>query len=299
MKKLRLLASFVLILLMFTMVSSVAAQSYSFNLTREVVNVYWNSDGTMALDYVFTFANDPGGHVIDFVDVGMPNGNFDFGTITADVGGNSVSLSSDFQGDGPYGFSVDMGAYAIQPGQTGSVHVYVGQDHPGALNKDTSDPTTYDSGELSPAYFTTAHGNTDLTVIFHLPPGVQPQEPRYHATQGGWPCADQPATGYDDQNRITYTWQCSTANGSTQYTFGASFPNQYVPADAIYTPPAVRYQRFPQRHNEQPERHLLFWLFHPDVRRRADPGSGQCQQAQARSTCRPRSRSKGTASSAA
>ena len=76
MKKLRLLASFVLIVLMFTMVSGVAAQSYSFNLTQEIVNVYWNSDGTMALDYVFTFVNDPSGHVIDFVDVGMPNGNF-------------------------------------------------------------------------------------------------------------------------------------------------------------------------------------------------------------------------------
>ncbi len=63
------------------------------------------------------------------------------------------------------------------------------------------------------------------------------QEPRYHATQGGWPCGDQPAGGYDDQNRITYTWQCSSANGSTQYTFGVSFPNQYVPADAVYTPP--------------------------------------------------------------
>ncbi len=236
MKKLRLLASFVLILLMFTMVSSAAAQSYSFNLTREVVNVYWNSDGTMALDYVFTFANDPSGHVIDFTDVGMPNGNFDFGTITADVGGNSVSPSSDFQGDGPYGFSVDMGAYAIQPGQTGSVHVNVGMITR-VLNKDTSDPTTYDSGELSPAYFTTAHGNTDMTVVFHLPPGVQMQEPRYHATQGGWPCGDQPAGGYDDQDRITYTWQCSSANGSTQYTFGVSFPNQYVPADAVYTPP--------------------------------------------------------------
>jgi hypothetical protein len=236
MKKLRLLASFVLILLMFTMVSSAAAQSYSFNLTREVVNVYWNSDGTMALDYVFTFANDPSGHVIDFTDVGMPNGNFDFGTITADVGGNSVSPSSDFQGNGPNGFSVDMGAYAIQPGQTGSVHVNVGMITR-VLNKDTTDPATYDSGELSPAYFTTAHGNTDLTVVFHLPPGVQSQEPRYHATQGGWPCGDQPAGGFDDQNRITYTWQCSTANGSTQYTFGVSFPNQYVPADAVYTPP--------------------------------------------------------------
>ena len=256
MKKLRLFASFVLIVLMFTMVSSVAAQSYTFNLTQEIVNVYWNSDGTMALDYVFTFANDPNGHVIDFVDVGMPNGNYgsiytsgaatpapvpgapatpDTG-IYADVGGKPVSLSSDFQGDGPYGFSVEMGSYAIQPGQTGSVHIYVGQITQ-VLQKDSTDPATYASGVFAPAYFTTAHGNTDLTVIFHLPPGVQPQEPRYHATQGGWPCADQPATAYDDQNRITYTWQCSTANGSTQYTFGSSFPKQYVPADAIYTPP--------------------------------------------------------------
>ncbi|MFA5873093.1 MAG: hypothetical protein WC832_03935 [Anaerolineales bacterium] len=237
MKKLRLLASFVLIVLMFTMVSSVAAQSYSFNLTQEIINVTWNSDGTMALDYVFTFANDPGGHVIDFVDVGMPNGNFDMGSITADVGGSPVSLSSDFQGDGPYGFSVDMGPYAIQPGQTGSVHVFVGQINQ-VLYKDSNEPDTYASGEFSPAYFTTAHGNTNLTVIFHLPPGVQSQEPRYHATQGGWPCADQPATAYDDQNRITYTWQCSTADGSTQYTFGSSFPKQYIPADAIYVPPA-------------------------------------------------------------
>ncbi len=237
MKKLRLLASFVLIVLMFTMVSSVAAQSYSFNLAQEIVNVYWNSDGTMALDYVFTFVNDPAGHVIDFTDVGMPNGNFDMGSITADVGGQPVNISSDFQGDGPNGFSVDMGSHAIQPGQTGSVHVYVGRITQ-VLQKDSNEPDTYASGVFAPAYFTTAHGNTNLTVIFHLPPGVQSQEPRYHATQGGWPCADQPATAYDDQNRITYTWQCSTANGSTQYTFGSSFPKQYIPADAIYVPPA-------------------------------------------------------------
>ncbi len=92
MKKLRLLASIVLIMLVFTMVTSVAAQSYSFNLTKEVVNVYWNSDGTMALDYVFTFANDPGGHLIDYVDVGMPNGNFDMNTASADANGHSLPV---------------------------------------------------------------------------------------------------------------------------------------------------------------------------------------------------------------
>ncbi len=259
MRKVRLLATFVLILLMFTMVSSAAAQSYTFNLAQEIVNVYWNSDGTMSLDYVFTFVNDPSGHVIDFVDVGMPNGNYGslYGPVAtaapmpgspastpapstpgnyADVNGQYVSLSSDFQGDGPYGFSVDMGPYAIQPGQTGSVHVHVGQITQ-VLYKDTNDPNTYASAVFAPAYFTTAYGSTDLSVTFHLPPGVQPGEPRWHATEGGWPCADQAATGYDDQGRITYTWQCSTAQGSNQYTFGASFPLQYVPADAIYTPP--------------------------------------------------------------
>ncbi len=233
----RLITSFLLIAGLFFFTTSAAAQSYSFNLSQEITQVYWNSDGTLALDYTFTFVNDPDGHVIDFVDVGMPNGNYNLGNITADVGGNAVNISSDFQGDGPYGFSVDMGSYAIQPGQTGSVHVTVAQIT-GVLYKDTSKPDTDASGDFAPAYWTTAHGNTDMTVVFHLPPGVLPQEPRYHNTQGGWPCGDTPAAALDAQNRITYTWQCASANGSTQYTFGASFPKQYVPAGAIVVPAA-------------------------------------------------------------
>jgi hypothetical protein len=81
------------------------------------------------------------------------------------------------------------------------------------------------------------HGNTTVTVNFHFPPGVQTNESRYHTLKGGWPCAEQPAASLDDQNRIIYTWQC-VANGYTQYTFGLSFPKQYVPADAIVTAPA-------------------------------------------------------------
>jgi hypothetical protein len=235
--KYRLLASLVLVTLMFTLVSSAAAQSYSFSLDRETVNAFYNADGTLALDYVFTFTNDSGGHVIDFVDVGMPNGNFVSSTISADVNGSSLSISSDFQGDGPYGFSVDMGAHAIQPGQTGSVHVFVGRIN-GVLYKDSQDPETYASGEFYPAYFTTAHGSTDLSVSIHLPPGILPQEPRYHSAGGGWPCASDPQSAYDAQNRITYTWACATANGSSQYTFGASFPKQYIPAEAIVVPSA-------------------------------------------------------------
>ena len=236
----RLLVSFLLIAVMFVFTSSAAAQSsYSFSLDREVVQVLWNADGSLALDYQLTFTNDPSGHPIDFVDMGMPNSNFDMSTVSADVNGQTVDVStSDYQGNGS-GFSVVMGSKTIPSGGSGTVHVSVGRIT-GVLYKDTTKPDTDASADFVPTYFGSqyVHGNTDLTVTFHLPPGVLPQEPRYHNTQGGWPCGDQPVTAYDDQNRITYTWQCANANGSTQYTFGASFPMQYVPAGAIIVPAA-------------------------------------------------------------
>ncbi len=210
-----------------------SAQSYSFSLDKEIVNVFWNSDGTMALDYLLTFTDEPGGHIIDFVDVGMPNGNFDFNTIHADVNGQSLSISHDFQGSGSDGFSVDMGQYAIPPGGTGTVHVFVGSVSQ-VLRKDSSDGD-YASAVFAPLYFQSSvvNGSTDITVIYHLPPGVQADEPRWHAAPSGFP--SQPQTAFDGQGRITYTWRNPNADGSTQYTFGASFPKKYVPSGSIVT----------------------------------------------------------------
>ena len=59
----RLIISFLLIAVMFVFTTSASAQSsYSFSLDKEVVQVYWNADGTQALDYQLTFTNDPSGH---------------------------------------------------------------------------------------------------------------------------------------------------------------------------------------------------------------------------------------------
>ena len=232
MKRRYLTIAFVLILT-FGMVIPVAAQSYSFSLDKEVVNVYWNSDGTLALDFLFTFTNSAGGHVIDFVDVGMPNENYS--SVSADVEGNAVSISSNYQGNGPYGFSVDLGAYAIQPGQTGTVHVSVGKISR-VLYPDDND-ANYASAVFAPTWFGAQYvtGTTDLSVTFHLPPGVKDVEPRWHTAPSGFP--SEPQTGIDSQGRVTYTWSNSSASGSTQYTFGASFPKSYVPADTITTTP--------------------------------------------------------------
>ena len=233
--KRRLLTMGLVIILAFSMTTNALAQDYFFSLDKEVVNVFWNSDGTMSLDYLFTFTNQPSGHSIEFVDVGMPNSNFDFNTIRADSNGNLLSISSDFQGTGGEGFAVEMGPYAIPPGQTGTVHVFVGRIE-GVLYPDDNDDS-YTSAVFAPAYFTSdvVTGSTDLTVTYHLPPGVKPEEPRWHEAPAGFP--SEPQTGFDSEGRITYTWSNPNASPSRQYTFGASFPKTYVPSTAIVVPP--------------------------------------------------------------
>lgn len=224
---------FALVLLL-GLTGSVFAQSYSFNLEKEVVNVYWNSDGSMSLDYVFTFNNHSGAHAIDFVDVGLPNSSYRTSSIYADVNGNSVNISSDYQGNGT-GVAVDMGSYAIPAGGRGKVHIYIGYIDR-VLHPDTDDDN-YASAVFGNTWFGSQYvsGSTDLSVTLHMPPGVQPSEPRYHIPES-WVGTQEPQIQINKDGRVSYTWQSPNANGYTQYTFGASFPKSYVPASAIASP---------------------------------------------------------------
>ena len=214
---------------------SAAAQEYSFSLDREVVHVFWNSDGSMALDYLFVFTNQPGAHAIDYVDVGLPNANYSYDSIQADVNGNPISISSDYQGSGT-GVAVALGSQAIPAGQRGSVHVTVGSISQ-VLHPDDEDDT-YTSGVFAPTWFGSQYvvGTTDLSVSFHFPPGVQPDEPRWHSAPPGFP--SEPQTAIDAEGRVTYTWSSANASATRAYEFGASFPRAYVPAEAVVTQPA-------------------------------------------------------------
>lgn len=214
-----------------TLAGSALAQSYSFQLQQEAANVSWNQNGTLSIDYVFTFLNDAGAPPIDYVDVGLPNSNYDLSSITADVNGSAIS---DIQSSSSSssGITLGLGSNSIPAGARGAVHVSIPAIS-GVLYPDSSD-SSYASADFSPTWFSSqyAHGSTALTVIFHLPPGVQPSEPRYHSLEG-WPGNSAPAAGTDSEGRITYTWTTNQASPSTQYTFGASFPAQDVPTDAI------------------------------------------------------------------
>lgn len=235
----RFFAFLLTLLLAFGLVTGASAQTYSFELVEEVVHVYLNKDGIMALDYEFAFKNNPGAKPIDFVDVGLPNGNYDRGSISASVNGQAVSVGSDYQGDGPYGVAVELGSRAIPAGSSGRVRVYVGRIER-MFFQDTEEET-YASSEFSPTWFGSQYvtGQSRISVIFHLPPGVTNDEPRYHPARGGWPCDTAPLAARDQDQRVTYEWTCASASGARQYTFGASFPKKYIPENAITSPSAL------------------------------------------------------------
>lgn len=213
----------------------VLAQDYHYSLPKYTADVFWNEDGTVSIDYTFFFQNDPSGHAIEYVDLSMPRSDFDESSITGDVAGNPLTdiSSSGYQGTGS-GVAIGLGSYSIPPGQSGQVHVVVGR----VDKMYEMDPTgdNYASAVFAPATFEKpgVYGTTDLTVTFHLPPGVKPEEPRWHEAPAGF--NSQPETALDDQGRVMYTWRNPQADPSTPYPLGASFPKQYIPDSAIRRP---------------------------------------------------------------
>jgi hypothetical protein len=233
MKNKLVLSVLILFALLAFPVRSIAA-SYSFSLPKEDVQAYWNADGTLAIDYTFVFQNDPSGDPIDYVDVGIPNSNYDISSITADVDGWPITDIQPSQYVS-IGVALGLGSRAIPSGAGGTVHAHIGRVS-AVLHPDSSD-SKYASAVFSPTWFDSSlvHGLTDLTVTFHLPPGVGPNDPRWHSNPTNWPGPGDPTPGLDSQQLVTYTWESASANAYTQYTFGASFPASVVPASAIVT----------------------------------------------------------------
>jgi hypothetical protein len=232
----RLFVSFLLVFTILILISTpVTAQAYYFQLPKLTVDAYWNSDGTLSLDYTYDFVNTSSGHTIDYLDFGLPNTNYSESNITAFVDGNQVNdiSSSGFEGIGSVGVAIGLGQYAIKPGASGTVQVHV-EKISGVLYQDSQD-SNYASAVFDPAYFqkSIVSGKTDLLVTFHLPPGVKTDEPKWHTAPNGFP--SEPVAAIDSEGRIIYEWENANANAYTQYEFGASFPKSYVPAGVIVT----------------------------------------------------------------
>ena len=233
MKK-RVVQSLVLALVLLLGITGVVlAQTYLFKVDKEVVNVFWNKDGTVELDYVYVFSNDGSASPIDFVDLGMPNSNYSLGNMVADVDGKPITDIQDSEYVKP-GIALGLGRNAIPAATTGTVHAHITGIEK-VLYPDDKDKN-YVSGVFAPNYFDHKYvnGSTDLTVIFHLPPGVTPEEPRYHLASGFGNVA--PEAALDENARVTYTWHVANSNAYSSIQFGASFPAKYVPDGAVVRP---------------------------------------------------------------
>lgn len=223
--KLRLLSIAALLLLLLVPLSVAYAQTYLFSMPVERVDLYWETNGTLTIEYEIVFQNH--GDPLDVVDLGLPNENYSLSNITATINGQPIDYM-DY--DSPYidiGPAIYFPSNAIRAGETGTFRARI-TGITEVLYTDNEDES-YASALFIPNYFGSdfVTGSSDITVVYHLPPGVQPSEPKWHtAGHSGFP--ETPQTGFDSNGRITYTWRNASASPSSEYLFGASFPKQYV-----------------------------------------------------------------------
>jgi len=238
-RKFKLFSLLLVLLLLAGNTNIVQAQDYFFAVEKQDMEVFVNEDGSLTIDYTFVFANQPGAHPIDIVDVGLPNNNYVLNSITAEIDGSPVASieKSDYI---DIGIMVDLGNQAIPPGQRGTLHVNIGTINKSLYPSEIEADEDYASFEISPTWFGPQYvtGNTDLTVTLYLPVGLTSEEPRYHTPQS-WPGDSQPVSGFDNVGGIYYQWNSPNANAYTQYKFGASFPARFVPESQIVKPPAI------------------------------------------------------------
>lgn len=238
----KITASIVLFLFLFlTILQPVAAQTYLFQVDQAIVDAYYQEDGSLSILYQYVFSNDPSASPIDYVDIGLPNGTFSISSVSASVDGKTITDISradpQYLTDGSDGVTLGLGGNAIQPGRTGTVMMRVDGIKNVYFHYNKGDTKGYASVRFSPNYFGSAYvkGTSYVRVSLHLPPNILPEEPQYEPAGSGWPGVAEPATYFDEEGRVTYTWESGNANLSTRYEFAAAFPSNYVPESSIST----------------------------------------------------------------
>ena len=229
------------ILLLSVIVYPVLAQDYAFEVPKATVDIYINSDGTATLEYVYQFKNSPGAHIIDFVDIGLPNGNYNLSNATASVNG---ATTNDIQAS-PYvtpGIALGLGSHSIPAGGSGTVTFRITNIEKMLFVGTAKETEPYASFNFQPNSFDSNYvsGATALTVSLHLPPGLKETEPRY-INPTNWPGSADPVATTDNAGQVVYQWSATNADSGSKYTFGATFPARLVPNSAISTAQSVTF----------------------------------------------------------
>lgn len=233
-KKHTIISLITVLMLIILPLSSVYAQSYRFKVTRYDVQAVIEADGTLTLFYEMDFENDPNGHAIDFVDLGMPNDNYQLSNISATINGTLVPELN--HSSYVKGAELALGEYQIPPGGTGTVQAKIVGITGVLFPYDQDDRENYVNFQFMPNYFDSdadKSQNTDYTLSIVLPPDVGSDEGVYYYPDR-WPGEkDAVATLTVEDKRVIYEWHATNANTHTKYLFGVAFPASAVPESSV------------------------------------------------------------------
>jgi hypothetical protein len=239
MKILRLLAVLAVILAAMFAPAAVQAQIHRFEVIEYEVEAYLEADGSLTLYYYMVFQNDPKADPIDFIDLGLPQADYDYKNISGTIDDKPIPEI----GPSSYvdGAELALQDLAIQPGQMGTVIVTVSNITGVLFPYDQPDKENYVNFQITPNYFGVQYERSNATkyrMTIILPPEVGTDEGLYY-TPSGWPGDETPEASTTSDGRVYYSWYTENANVHTPYTFGAAFPARVVPTESIIAVPVV------------------------------------------------------------
>ncbi len=230
--KRKLLRIFPILLIIACITFCAAYADYSFQIPRAETVVEVNTDGTLNVFVEYEFKNL--GQEIDYVDIGLPNNNYNLNEIEVRLNGelnNKIKVTkADYDQTGlRYGISLEMGTDSIPTGGTGTINVLIPNLRKNlfeATSETVDDQTVEYAGfEFSPNYFSSkfTKGTTAYSFIEVFPAGAWDGDVYYYAPEN-WPGNEKPEAWIDEEDRVVYEWYDENANIHTAYTFGGKFP---------------------------------------------------------------------------
>jgi hypothetical protein len=212
-------------------------QTSKFNVELLDVHAIANEDSTLSIDYLIIINNGLLADSLYYVDILLPNRHYDLRSIYAEIDGKVVRdiKHSDNLSVGTFGITLGLGENAIQPGERGELWIYIGKIEQVLLYPDDAIEDSFSVFFLT-TYFdrSLVIGQTEASVTFHLPSGVQADDVIEHATPSGW--SSNPIIGVDNKGHLTYNWKNINTNVYSPYEFGVSFPRAYITESKIITP---------------------------------------------------------------
>ncbi|HEV7279134.1 MAG TPA: hypothetical protein VGN57_02875 [Pirellulaceae bacterium] len=204
--------------------SSAFGQSYSFSVDSMNLEATIQKDGSARLDYAITFANQPGAHPIDIVDVGLPHGSYDLFSMRASCEGVPVvSIQPSTYID--TGVECQL-AKPIPPGERGTFRFSCTM--PDMVYQDTTEDALA-SFRIRPTWFDTQStvGDTHLQIAISLPPGVKQEELKYQNEETRYRQVLLAGEG-EDVHLVAYWDYPQIRLGPSNPLVGVSFPKRAV-----------------------------------------------------------------------